>query len=424
MASQLSEGDPIAAAISASVEAGEIAGAATLVLCDGDVIQRAAIGCRDLERRLPVEHDTLFRIASMTKPVTSVAALMLMEEGRFSLDDSIVRWVPEFSHMSVLRSPDGTLDDTIPATRDITFGDLLTHRAGLTYADFHTGPISGAYADALGGDIDSHVAPYAWIAELARLPLIDQPGAAFHYGRCTDLLGLLIARMEDEPLGDVLARRIFAPLGMVNTGFNVPHSRRNRCAGACGFDGTGSLISLTAVPGDAALPKRPDDMTYESGGQGLWSTPDDYATFARIFVDSGAVDGVRILRPQTLDLMTSNHLTDNQRTNSEMLGVPVFAAGHGFGLGVAVVVEPESAMSTPCGGGVGAVGWPGSYGSWWRADPNDGSVMVFMTHSMARLDQLAMGIGFGAYNAIDRFQELASESVRSRGGLAGSAVRQ
>ena len=149
----------------------------------------------------------------MTKPITSVAALMLVDEGRIALNDPIANYAPEFSRMRVLRSPDGPLDETDPAERLITFEDLLTHRAGLTYGDFHRGPISGAYREALGGDIDSDVVPDEWIARLARLPLVGQPGAMWTYGRATDLLGLLIARIEGEPLGAVLKRRIFDAFG-------------------------------------------------------------------------------------------------------------------------------------------------------------------------------------------------------------------
>ena len=166
--------DPIATAIGAIVDAGALAGAATLVWRDGKVVQTACVGWRDVEARLPIERDTLFRIASMTKPITSTAALMLFEEGRFALDDPIARWAPEFSKMRVLRSPTGPLDETEPAERPITFEDLLTHRSGLTYGDFHPGPIAKAYEEALGGDIDSEVAPDDWIAALAALPL-DRP---------------------------------------------------------------------------------------------------------------------------------------------------------------------------------------------------------------------------------------------------------
>lgn len=127
-----------------------------------------------------------------------------------------------------------------------------------------------------------------------------------------------------------------------------------------------------------------------------------------MFVGSGAVDGVPLLKPETLKLMISNRLTDTQRARSRMLGMPIFAAGHGFGMGVAVVIEPEKAPSNPCGGGAGAVGWPGAYGGWWRADPNDGSVLIFLAHNMVRLDQLANGIGIGVYGAVDTFQTIAS----------------
>lgn len=393
-------------ALSAFVDAGAIAGAATLIWQNGEVIQSTAVGWRDVQAGLPMERDTLFRIASMTKPITSTAALMLLDERRFALHEPIARWAPEFSKMRVLRSPNGPLDHSDPAERPITFEDLLTHRAGFTYGDLHTGPIADAYAEALGGDIDTEVEPDAWIAGLAALPLIDQPGAAFHYGRSTDLLGLLIARMEDAPLGDVLRRRIFAPLGMKDTSFTVPGAQRYRRARSYGFDDTGRLMTLSTVPGGAALPERPDGMAYVSGGQGLWSTVDDYLAFARMFVGRGVVDGVQLLTPESFDLMTSNRLTESQRARSEMMGMSIFATGHGFGMGVAVVVEPEKAPSFPCGGGVGAVGWPGAYGGWWRADPNKNLVMIFLTHNMVRMDQLAKGIGFGVYEAIERFQAL------------------
>ena len=254
------------------------------------------------------------------------------------------------------------------------------------------------------------MAPDDWIAGLAALPLIDQPGAALHYGHSTDLLGLLIARIEDAPLGDVLERRIFGPLGMKDTGFTVPREKTGRRAGLYGFDEAGRLTARLTCPGGSTLPERPEDMAYVSGGQGLWSTLDDYLAFARMFVGAGAVDGVRLLRPETLALMTTNRLTESQRAKSEVGGMPLFAAGHGFGMGVAVVLEPEKALPTLCGGGVGAVGWPGGFGGWWQADPNDDSVLIFLAHNMVERDQFAQGIGFGVYGAITQFQALASAS--------------
>ena len=157
----------IAATISKIVNAGGLAGAATLVWRDGKVIHSAAVGWREVESKLPIERNTLFRIASMTKPITSTVALMLFEEGRFALSDPITRWAPEFSQMRVLHSPTGPLNRTDPAERPITFEDLLTHRSGLTYGDFHPGPLERAYKELLGGDIDSDVIPDDWIAGLA-----------------------------------------------------------------------------------------------------------------------------------------------------------------------------------------------------------------------------------------------------------------
>jgi len=361
---------------------------------------------------LPIERDTLFRIASMTKPITSTAALMLFEEGRFALADPIARWAPEFSQMRVLRSPTGPLDQTDPAQRPITFEDLLTHRSGLTYGPFWSGPIAQAYDEALGGDIDSDVAPDDWIAGLAALPLIDQPGAALHYSHSTDLLGLLIARMEDAALGDVLQRRIFGPLGMKDTGFIVPAAKRDRRAGLYGFDAAGRLSARLTCPGGSTVPERPAAMAYVSGGQGLWSTLDDYLAFARMFLGAGTVDGVRLLQPATLALMTTNQLTARQRAASEVGGMPLFAAGHGFGMGVAVVLEPAQAMPTICAGSVGTVGWPGGFGGWWQADPNDNSVLIFLAHNIVERDQFDNGIGFAVYGAITQFHALASASPR------------
>ncbi len=297
----------------------------------------------------------------MTKPITSVAALMLVEEGRIALTDSIDRYAPEFSQMRVLRSPNGPLDETDPAERPITYEDLLTHRAGFTYGDFHRGPISKAYRDALGDDIDSNVAPDEWIANLARLPLIGQPGSAMYYGCSTDLLGLLIARIEGASLGEVLKRRIFDPLGMKDTSFLVPWEKRDRRAVAYGFDEEGRLTKRVTRSG-VFLSERPDDMAYESGGAGLWSTLDDYLKFARLFLGDGEVDGVRLLRPETLAAMMTNQLTDSQRANSVLLGQKPFAVGRGFGLGVSVVLRDEQGRFHAARGSVGTVSWPGAFG--------------------------------------------------------------
>jgi CubicO group peptidase (beta-lactamase class C family) len=387
------------------VDSGQLAGAATLVWKNG-AAQTTCFGWRDIERKLPVEGDTIFRIASMTKPITSVAALMLVDEGRIALNDSIVRYAPEFSHMRVLRSPDGPLEETDPAERLITFEDLLTHRAGLTYGDFHRGPIRRAYRETLGGDIDSHVAPDDWITGLSQLPLIHQPGTMMSYGSATDLLGFLIARIEGERLGAVLKRRIFDPLGMKDTSFLVPPDRRDRRAAAYGFNDEEHLIKRSTRSG-VFVEERPVEMTYESGGQGLWSTVDDYLRFALLFLGDGSVDGVRLLRPEMLARMMTNQLTEAQRASSRLLGRKPFAVGRGFGLGVSVVLEPD-ANDMMRRAGRGTVSWPGAFGGWWQADPNNGSVLIFLAHSMVDLAQMAKGVGLGVWAAIELFQKSAA----------------
>ena len=386
---------------------GDLAGLVALVWRPGQPLRSIAVGRRDVERDLPICRDTIFRIASLTKPVTSAAALTLLDEGRFALDDPITRVAPELERVRVLEDANGPLDRTVPAARAITFRDLLTHRSGLTYGELHRGPIGAAYGATLGGQIDNALSPDEWIARLATLPLIDQPGAGFHYGVSTDLLGFLIARIERTTLGAVMRQRVLDPLGMRDTGFAVPHDKRDRRAALTGFDEAGRLTTLAVAPGRHALAERPDSMTFESGSGGLWSTADDYLAFARLFVGGGAVDGVRILRPDTCALMMTNQLTAAQRAEARMFGQALFAKGHGFGLGVAVVTEPEHADVLRCRGGVGTVGWPGAYGSWWQADPNDGSVLVFLSHNMLELSQLAQGIGLATWSAIATFHALA-----------------
>jgi CubicO group peptidase (beta-lactamase class C family) len=307
--------------------------------------------------------------------------------------------------MRVLRSPNGSLDETDPAERPITLEDLLTHRAGFTYADFHRGPIAQAYREALGGEIDSDIAPDEWIARLAQLPLIGQPGSAMYYGCSTDLLGLLIARIEGAPLGEVLKRRIFDPLGMKDTSFLVPPEKRDRRAAAYGFDEDGRLTKQLARSG-VFVSERPQDMAYESGGAGLWSTLDDYLKFARLFLGDGRVDGVRLLREETLAAMMTNQLTDNQNTNPAWLGLK---PGRGFGLGVSVVLETDKADFMRRGS-AGTVSWPGAFGGWWQADPKEGSVLIFLAHNMVDLAQMSKGIGLSVWGAIDTFQTLASAS--------------
>ena len=382
---------------------GPAAGAVTLIWHKGRVLQTAAAGWRDLAARLPMERNTLSQIASMSMPITSVVALTLLEEGRFSLDEPISRWAPEFATMQVLRAKDGPPDSVDPAVRPITFRDLLTHCSGLTYGSVHTDALARAYADAFGGMVAGEQSPDDWIAALAGLPLIDQPGAGFHYSCATDLLGLLLGRMEDMPLGDVMKRRLFEPLGMADTRFVVPVEQRHRCSKMYSLNDRGQLIERAAAgPDNASGADRPQDMLFPSGGQGLWSTADDFLTFARLFVGQGAVDGVRILQPETVRLMTANHLSQSQRASARLFGMPLFI-DHGFGLGVSVVEDAAMADPILYGDATGTVCWPAAYGGWWRADPVEQTIMIFLANNVMELSQPEKGIGQSVRGAICQF---------------------
>lgn len=405
--------DEVRTVLEGLVADGRLAGAVALSCRHGEAAEAACAGWADIAAAAPMTRGTIMRIASLTKPITSTAALMLYDQGLLDLEEPISRWAPEFAQMRVLSNPAGALEDTQPAEREITFLDLLTHRSGLTYGGFHGGPLGEAYAAALGMDIDSHLSPDRWVTALAGLPLIDQPGAGFHYGASVDLLGFLIARIAGVDLGELLAQRIFRPLGMADTGFTVPADRRARRARMYGFDADGALEVRPVHPpqGGAFLAERPEDLTYVSGGAGLWSTADDYLKFARMFVGDGQVDGVRLLKVGTLRRMTANFLTDTQAAEARLMGMPVFT-GLGFGLGVAVVTDPARAPVIRCRGGIGTVGWPGAYGGWWQADPNDGSVLVFLAQNALDFDQAALGRGLGVYEAIEWFHALASTTPR------------
>ena len=374
----------------------KLGGVNCIVFKDGHVIYQESCGYKNLKTHELMTNDAIFRIASMTKPVTSVLTMMLVEETKLNLNDPITRWFPEFKNMKVLKNQPGQYED---ANRLITILDLLTHRAGFTYSGF------------LGGDIDSALTNEQWINGLANLPLANQPGEIFNYGRSADLLGLLISTIEGKSLGRVMEEKIFYQLAMTDTFFNVPNSKRNRCASNVGYDESGNTIHLETVPSNMAFKERPAHLEFESGGQGLWSTISDYLKFAKLFVENGRSNGTQILKQETIDLMRINQLTASQREHSKLLGSAIFREYYGFGLGLAVVMEESKHASMPCAGSVGSVGWPGAYGGWWSADPIKKAISIFLTHSMTDLNQLAQGIGFELYEAIDIFSNYSKENV-------------
>ena len=288
------------------IDGQKLGGANCIIWKDGQVIYQRSEGYMNLQTCELMIMDAIFRIASMTKPITSVLAMMLYEEKKFNLDDPITKWFPQFSYMKVLKNQSGEYED---AKRIITILDLLTHRAGFTYSGFQKGKLKDDYDKVLGGDIDTDLTNQQWINGLAGLPLVNQPGELFDYGKSTDLLGMLISSIEGKKLGKVMEEKIFNPLGMTDTFFDVPIGKKNRCASNMGYDDSGKPINLETVPSKMAFKERSPDLEFEAGSGGLWSTISDYLQFAKLFVENGSSNGVQILKPETIHFMCSNQLT-------------------------------------------------------------------------------------------------------------------
>ncbi|KPD19277.1 beta-lactamase [Burkholderia sp. ST111] len=377
------------------VERGEVAGVVSLVWRRGEIGYFEPLGLRDEAAQLPMERDTLFRIASMTKPVTSAAILMLIEEDRLALDTPISSWLPELAVPSVLRDPTGPLDETDPVRAPLTVLDLLTHRAGFAYHFTATGPLADAYAAAFNG-IEARGDASAWLGRIASLPLMFQPGARWHYGIATDVLGVLIERVSGMRLGDFFRTRIFEPLGMRDTAFWVPDAQLARLATAYGVE-AGTRRRVVEDHPSASRWANPD--RFQSGGGGLVSTAQDYLQFAQLLLGRGRVGSTRLLSHRSVDLMRSNFLTRDQRR------VPAFGhllwAGQGFGLGLSVVDDP--AQRLPLGyRSMGSFGWPGAYGTSWFADPVEDLIGLMLIQRRA-VEPFPMSVDVErrVYDAID-----------------------
>ena len=346
-------------------DAGLLAGAVTVVWQRGEVLQTNEIGYRDVDAGLPMQRDTLFRIASMTKPVTVAAAMSLVDAGKLALHEPIARWTPELAGVRVLDDPRGPLDRTLPARRPIVLQDLLTHTSGLAYSFSVSGPLSQAYMR-LPFDQGSDT----WLAELAALPLVHQPGDRVTYSHATDVLGVIVARAEDKPFYQVLAERILDPAGMTDTGFYVSMEARRRAATMYRLDNQGQLRH------DVMGPPHVKPPSFCNAGGGLWSTADDYLRFVRMLLGDGSVDGVRVLSPESVSLMRTDWLTDEQKRHN-FLAAP-FWVGRGFGLNLSLVTDPAKSAPLFGPGGPGTFSWPGAYGTWWQADPSADLILLYL----------------------------------------------
>jgi CubicO group peptidase (beta-lactamase class C family) len=339
------------------------------LLAQGEEIHAESFGVTDLRSRHPMRRGTIFRISSMTKPITAVAALMLVEEGRLGLDDPVDGFLPELANRRVLTRLDAPLADTVPARRAMTLRDLLTFRAGFGAIMAPPGhyPIQRAIAEAglTLGPFPPALAPDEWLARLGALPLMHQPGERWMYHTGSDILGVLIARVAGTSLGDFLTRRIFEPLGMSDTGFHVAAATRKRLATCYRADASSAAL-VVQDEADGLWAKAP---LFESGGSGLVSTVDDYLAFCRALIDREARGETRLLSSSTVALMTSDQIPAEQKAISPFF--PGFWKSRGWGFGLSVITKAEDG-----GPPLGSFGWDGGFCTSAYCDPRSGMVAI------------------------------------------------
>jgi CubicO group peptidase (beta-lactamase class C family) len=335
--------------LSGEAASGRVPGAVALIARRGRVAYFESFGRRDPANGAPMTKDTIFRIYSMTKPIVSVAAMMLWEEGRFLLSDPIAKYLPELAAPKVAVQR-GAEIELVPQARPITVQDLLRHTSGLTYEFRGSGPVHKMYMAAK--IYNRHQSNADQVAALSKMPLLHQPGSKWEYSRSTDVLGRLVEVLSGLRLGDYLQRNILAPLGMIDTDFHVPSPKHARLAEAFAKDpDTGATVQLINVK---------EAPMFESGGGGLVSTASDYARFLQLLLNGGRLDGVRLLSRKTVELMTADHL-------GPITGAPdLLLPGYGFGLGFAVRLQAGIA---PVPGSIGQYFWGGLAGTTFWVDP-------------------------------------------------------
>jgi CubicO group peptidase (beta-lactamase class C family) len=356
------------------VERGDVPGLVTLV-SRRDEVHVNVIGTRAFKNPDPMRRDTIFRISSMTKPIIAVATMILVEECKLRLDEPVDRWLPELADRRVLKRLDGPLDDTVSAKRAITVRDLLTFRMGFgqMMASQDAYPIlqtANELQIGMGPPSPSSMpAPDEWMRRLGSLPLMHQPGEQWMYNTGSDVLGVLIARASGQPLEMFLRQRIFEPLEMRDTGFSVPEASLDRLATSYWIDPTSGNLTVydEARGGQWSHPP-----AFPSGAGGLVSTIDDYLAFGQMMLSQGKHGNERILSRLSVELMTTDQLTPEQKAASSLISG--FLDGHGWGFGVSVVTRRDDIAAVP-----GRYGWDGGLGTSWYSDPREEMVIILMT---------------------------------------------
>ena len=350
-------------------------GYACLISQFGSEVSYFQGGKMDVESDKSMSRDTLYRIYSMTKPLTSIAAMQLIEQGRFKLDDPVERFIPSWKHIKVFSSGSATNFKVVAPDRSMTVKDLMTHTSGLTYGFQHAHAVDEIYRSTRIDDLTINWDLDHRIQLLSEIPLQFSPGSRWNYSISTDVLGYLIEQIAQESLGSYIKRRITDPLGMRDTGFRVEKIDQHRLAACYQYDASANWFSLEDSPDSS---RYLEDPPFYSGGGGLVSTIDDYNRFAHALLGHGQHKGVRILGSRTLEYMITNHLPGNR--DLAAMGQPVFAetpfSGVGFGLGFSIMMDPVKANSNST---VGEYGWGGAASTYFWVDPIKKITVVFMT---------------------------------------------
>jgi len=347
------------------VDQGRLAGVVTMVARHGKVIEFEATGKRDIAANLPMQKDSIFRIYSMSKPITGVAMMMLFEEGKWQLNDPVAKYIPEFAGLKVYGTDARGNVVQNEQTHPVTMRELMSHTGGFTYGYFSNTPVDKLQREAdvlnVGNTLEE------MIKRVAKLPLNSQPGSEWHYSISVDIQGYIVQKLSGMPFEEFLEKRIFKPLNMVDTGFYVPPEKLKRFAEFYAYDKDGKL----QVAHDAITHDFSQKPALASGGGGLVSTATDYMRFCQMLLNGGKLDGVRLLSPRTIELM---------RTNLLPPGMPTLSPGAGFGLDFAVYTDVMAA-----GGyyGKGTYYWGGAAGTWFWIDPTDDLIVIGMIQQIA-----------------------------------------